>query len=113
MRRVFDFGHKVGGPNMTSLAEAERKFGRVVRSAGGTIFGIVGIPSTGGRQIEMLQIGTVDGFVKIAVPLNQPNIDAVLRERTSLLLKHAGELRAPRHPPLGSLDEAGARAASN
>ena len=58
---------------MTSLAEAENKFGRLVRGAGGAIFGIETAPSFGGRQEEKLQIGTLDGFVKMAVLLNQPS----------------------------------------
>jgi hypothetical protein len=63
---------------MTSLAEAERKFGDMVRSAGGAIFGIEKGPFVGSRQSEKLQIGTPDGFVKkLAVLLNQANIDAV------------------------------------
>ena len=62
---------------MTSLAEAESKFGPVVRDAGGAIYGIETTPSVGGRQEEKLRTGTLDGFVKIAVSLNQPNIDAV------------------------------------
>ena len=78
---------------MTSLAEAESKFGDVVRRAGGAIFGIEQSPSIGSRRDDKLQIGTTDGFVKIAVLLNQPNIDAVLRERTAILVKHAEELR--------------------
>jgi hypothetical protein len=78
---------------MTSLTEAEGEFGDVVRSAGGAIFGLERGPSVGSRQEEKLQIGTPDGFVKMAVCLNQPNIDAVLRERTAVLLKHAAELR--------------------
>lgn len=86
---------------MTSLAEAENKFGRVVRGAGGAIFGVERAPSFGGRQEEKLQIGTLDGFVKMAVLLNQPNISGILRERTALLVKHARELRAPVYPALG------------
>ena len=78
---------------MTSLAEAESKFGDVVRHAGGAIFGIERSLSIGSRQDEKLQIGTTDGFLKIVVSLNQPNIDAVLRERTAILVKHAEELR--------------------
>ena len=78
---------------MTSLAEAERKFGKVVRHAGGAIFGLEKSPAIGSRQGEKLQIGTADGFIKMAVLLDQPNIDAVLRERTALLVKHAEELR--------------------
>jgi hypothetical protein len=42
-------------------------------------------------------IGTLDEFVKIAVSLSQPDIDAVLCERTALLAKYAGELRASTH----------------
>ena len=80
---------------MTSLIEAESKFGSVVRGAGGAIFGIEKAPFVGSRQGEKLQIGTPDGFVKIAVLLNQPDIDAVLRERTSILVRHASELRLP------------------
>ena len=78
---------------MTSLAEAERKYAAVVRSAGGAIFGIEIGPSLGSRQEEKLQIGTSDGFVKFAVSLNQPDIDAVLRERTTILVEHAEALR--------------------
>ena len=76
---------------MTSLAEAESRFGEAVRRAGGAIFGIEKSPRSG--RDEKLQIGTADGFVRIAVSLNQPNIDAVLRERTAILVKHAEELR--------------------
>jgi len=43
---------------MTSLAEAESKYGDVVRSAGGQIFGIEKAASAGvGRQEEKLKIG--------------------------------------------------------
>jgi hypothetical protein len=97
---------------MTSLAEAEHKFGHVVRGAGGAIFGIESAPGCGGRQEEKLQIGTLDGFIKIAVLLNQPNIAGVLRERTALLVKHAGELRTPVYPALGVSPSAEARAES-
>jgi hypothetical protein len=79
--------------DMTSLTEAERKFGDVVRSAGGAIFGVENSLLFGSKQGEKLQIGTPDGFVKLAVVLNQPNIDAVLREQTSILVKHAETLR--------------------
>ncbi len=58
---------------MTSLAEAESKYAHVVQSAGGQIFGIEKAASVG-RQEEKLKIGTPDGFVKIDVVLNQPNI---------------------------------------
>ena len=78
---------------MTSLAEAKSKFGQVVGDAGGAIFKVERAPSVGGREEEKLQIGTPDGFVKVAVPLNQPNIDAVLGERTATLVKRAEELR--------------------
>jgi hypothetical protein len=74
---------------MISLAEAERKYGAVVRSAGGAIFGIEIGPSLASRHEEKLQIGTPDGFVKFAVSLNQPDIDAVLREQTTILVEHA------------------------
>ena len=83
-----------GLKDMTSLAEAESKFGRVVRRAGGAIFGIEKVASVGGRDEEKLHIGTLDGFIKTAVLLTQANIDAGLRERTALLVKHAGQLRA-------------------
>ena len=78
---------------MTSLADAVIKFGPVVRSAGGEIFGIERAPSFDGRPGEKLQIGTPDGFVKVAVLLDQPDIDAVLRERTAILVEHADHLR--------------------
>ncbi len=74
---------------MTKLAEAVSKFGHVVRSAGGEIFGIERTLGPASRSAEKLQIGTPDGFLKIAVRLDQPDIDAVLRERTSLLVRHA------------------------
>ena len=95
---------------MTSLAEAESKYGHVVQSAGGQIFGIEAATSIG-RQEEKLKIGTPDGFVKIDVVLNQPNIDAVLRERTAGVVEHARELRTPSPPALGasSLPTASAR----
>ena len=57
---------------------------------------------------EKLQIGTADGFVKIAVSLDQPNIDAVLRERTALLVKHAEELREHSRLIHGSYSNPGA-----
>ena len=88
---------------MTSLAEAESKYGHVVQSAGGQIFGIEKAASAGvGRQEEKLKIGTPDGFVKIDVVLNQPDIDAVLRERTAGVVRHARELRTPSPPALGA-----------
>jgi hypothetical protein len=95
---------------MTGLAEAESKFGHMVRGAGGAIFGIEKSPSAGSRQEEKLQIGTPDGFVKIAVLLNQPNIDAVLRERTATIVKHAQALRASSQSTLGGFSKPGARA---
>lgn len=85
---------------MTSVAEAESRYGRVVRSAGGQIFGIERAGSVG-RPEEKLTIGTPDGFVKIGVALNQPNIDAVLRERTAVIVEHARRLRSPSPPALG------------
>jgi hypothetical protein len=78
---------------MTSLAEADNQFGAVVRDAGGAIFGVEKGPVVGSKQEEKLQIGTPDGFVKLAVLLNQPNIDAVLREKTGDLVRHAEQLR--------------------
>jgi hypothetical protein len=84
---------------MTSLAEAESKYGHVVQNAGGQIFGIERAASVG-RQEEKLKIGTPDGFVKIDVALNQPDIDTVLRERTAGVVKHARELRTPSPPAL-------------
>ena len=95
---------------MTSLAEAESKYGHLVQSAGGQIFGIEAATSAG-RQEEKLKIGTPDGFVKIDVILNQPNIDAVLRERTAGVVEHARELRTPSPPALvaSSLPKASAR----
>jgi hypothetical protein len=79
---------------MTSLAEADNQFGDVVRGAGGAIFGVEKKgPVIGSRQEEKLQIGTPDGFVKLAVLLNQPNIDTVLREKTGDLVRHAEQLR--------------------
>ena len=84
---------------MTSLVEAESKYGPVVRSAGGQIFGIERAASVG-RQEEKLKIGTPDGFVKIDVVLNQPNIDAVLRETTADVIKHAHELRTSSRPTI-------------
>jgi hypothetical protein len=86
---------------MTSLAEAESKYGHVVQSAGGQIFGIERAASVD-RQAEKLTIGTPDGFIKIDVVLNQPDIDAVLRERTAGVVKHARELRTPSPPALGT-----------
>ena len=86
---------------MTSLAEAESKYGHVVQSAGGQIFGIEKAASVG-RQEEKLKIGTPDGFVKIDVVLNQPDIDVVLRERTAAVVRHARELRTPSPPALGA-----------
>jgi hypothetical protein len=93
---------------MTSLAEATSKFGDVVRDAGWAIFGVEKGPVVGSRQQEKLQIGTPDGFVKLAVHLNQPNIDAVLRERTVILVKHAEELRTSSRPTLSGSSIPGA-----
>ena len=95
---------------MTSLAEAESKYGHVVQSAGGQIFGIERAASVD-RQAEKLTIGTPDGFIKIDVVLNQPDIDVVLRERTAGVVKRARELRTSSPPALGasSLPTASAR----
>ncbi len=96
---------------MTSLAEAESRFGRTVRSAGGAIFGIERCLSIGSRYEEKLQVGTPDGFIKIAVVLSQPDIDAVLRERLAEVVKRAAAMRTPPHPTLASYfaSEASAR----
>jgi hypothetical protein len=83
-------------------SEGDRKFGDVVRSAGGAIFAPEMGPSVGSRQEEKLQIGTPDGFVKLAVLLHQPDIDAVLRERTMILIKHAEELRTASRPAVAT-----------
>jgi hypothetical protein len=96
---------------MTSLVEAERKFGHMVRDAGGAIFGIERAPSVGSKDEEKLQIGTADGFVKMAVLLNQPNIDLILRERTAVLVRHAEELRTSSRLTLANPPIKGARAA--
>jgi hypothetical protein len=48
---------------MTSLAEANSKFGDVVGDAGGAIFGVEKGPVVGSRQEEKLQIGTPDGLL--------------------------------------------------
>jgi hypothetical protein len=79
---------------MTSLAEAESKYGHMVQSAGGH--------ASVGRHAEKLTIGTPDGFIKIDVVLDQPDIDVVLRERTSGVVKHARELRTSSPPALGA-----------
>ena len=86
---------------MTSLAEAESKFGYVVESAGGHIFGVEKAASVGKPQ-EKLTIGTPDGFIKIDVVLSQPNIDAILRERIADVVNHARELRTSAPPALGT-----------
>ena len=85
--------------DMTSLAEAESKYGPVVQGEGGQIFGIERTAFVG-KQEEKLKIGTPDGFVKIDVALNQPNIDAALRESTAGVVKHARELRTASPPDL-------------
>jgi hypothetical protein len=86
---------------MTSLAEAESKYGQVVQSVGGQVFGIEKTVWLG-KQADKLKIGTPDGFVTIDVVLNQFNIDAILRERTADIVKHARELRTPSLPTLGT-----------
>jgi hypothetical protein len=74
----------------------------VVQSAGGQIFGIEKTAAVG-SQAEKLKIETPDGFIKIDVVLNQPDIDAVLRERTEGVVRHARELRMPSPPAMGAL----------
>jgi hypothetical protein len=87
--------------NMTSLAEAENIYGQLVQSAGAQIFGIER-PAPFSREGEKLKIGTPDGFVKMDVRLNQPNIDLVLRETATGIVERARKLRAPSHPALGA-----------
>ena len=83
---------------MTSLIEAESKFGSVVRGAGGAIFGIEKAPFVGSRQEEKLQIGTPDGFVKIAVLLNQPQSYSGLADSPAQCFDLlADRRRHPRH----------------
>jgi hypothetical protein len=86
---------------MTSLTEAESKYGYVVQSVGAQVFGIERTASFG-RQEEKLKIGTPDGFVTIDVVLNQPNIDAILREIATSVVKHAREFRTPSRSILGA-----------
>src|SRR5277367_4833527 len=87
--------------DMTSLAEAESKYGQVVRSVGGQVLGIEKTVWLG-KQTDKLKVGTPDGFVTVDVVLNQTNIDAILRERTADIVKHAGELRRHSLPALGN-----------
>jgi hypothetical protein len=94
--------------DMTSLTEAERKYGQVVQNAGGQVFGIERTVWLG-KQADKLKIGTPDGFVTIDVVLNQTNIDAILRERTAEIVKHARELRTRSLPALGALASSSAR----
>jgi hypothetical protein len=86
---------------MTSLAEAESKYGQLVRGTGAQIFGIERSALLGAEG-EKLKIGTPDGFVKIDVRLNQANIDLVLRETAVGIVERARKLRAPSHPTLGA-----------
>jgi hypothetical protein len=100
-RRAFSALDFIGRfKEMTSLAEAESKYGPVVQSAGGQIFGIE--RTAVGTRGEKLKIGTPDGFVKIDVALNQPDIDAVLHEKTAGVVNQARELRTPSPPALGA-----------
>jgi hypothetical protein len=86
---------------MTSLAEAEGKYRSVVQSAGVRVFGIER-SAWCGRQEEKLTIGTPDGFLKVDVVLNQPDIDAILRARATDITKFARELRAHSLPSLSA-----------
>ena len=100
-RRAFSALDFIGRfKEMTSLAEAESKYGHVVQSAGGQIFGIE--RTAVGTRAEKLKIGTPDGFVKIDVALNQPDIDAVLRAKTAGVVSHARDLRTPSPSALGA-----------
>jgi hypothetical protein len=86
---------------MTSLAEAESKYGHLVQEAGAQIFGIER-PALFGGDGEKLKIGTPDGFVKIDVSLNQANIDRILSETAANIVEHARKLRVPSRPTLGA-----------
>jgi hypothetical protein len=86
---------------MTSLAEAEGKYGHVLQSAGVQIFGIERA-ARWGRQEERLKIGTQDGFLKLDVVLNGPDIDLILRARAAEIAKYARELRSHSIPSLGA-----------
>jgi hypothetical protein len=89
---------------MTSLIEAESKYGHIAQSAGAQVFGIERTASFG-RQEEKLKIGTADGFVTIDVVLNQPDIDGILREIAASVVKHAREFRTPSRSILGASSE--------
>ena len=84
---------------MTSLAEAEGKYGHVLQSAGVQIFGIER-GARCGRPEEKLKIGTLDGFLKLDVVLDRPDIDAVLCARAVEIAKYARELRTHSVPSL-------------
>ena len=86
---------------MTSLAEAESKYGHVVQSAGVRVLGIERTAWCG-RQEEKLKIGTPDGFLKLDVVLRQPDIDAILRARAADIAKYARELRTHSLPALSA-----------
>lgn len=86
---------------MTSLAEAEGKYGQAVQSAGVQVFGIERSARCG-RQEERLTIGTPDGFLKVDIVLNQPDIDAILRARAADIAKYARELRTHSLPSLSA-----------
>jgi hypothetical protein len=92
-------GHDKSRRGREQIRPCSTECWRANLSAGGQIFGIEKAASVG-RQEEKLTIGTPDGFVEIDVVLNQPNIDAVLRETTAGVVKHACELRTPPPPAL-------------
>jgi hypothetical protein len=71
---------------MTSLAGAEAKYGHLV-----------------------LKIGTLDGFLKLDVVLNQPDIDAVLRARAADIARYAHEIRTRALPSLSASSSRSAR----
>jgi hypothetical protein len=93
---------------MTSLAEAEAKYGHLVHTAGLQVFGIETSAWCGGQE-EKLKIGTLDGFLKLDVVLNQPDIDAVLRARAADIARYAHEIRTRALPSLSASSSRSAR----
>jgi hypothetical protein len=80
------------GFRMTSLDEAQQRYGDLVASAGGKIFGI-GKGNFLGREGEKLQVGSPDGLVKTEVFIGQPSIERVLRERVAGVVARAADYR--------------------
>jgi hypothetical protein len=102
IRRTFEV------QDTTSLAGAKSKYGQVVQSAGGWV--LAGEETVWlGKHADKLKIGTSAGFGTMHVVLNQTHVDAVLRERTADIVKHACELRTLLLPTLGSLSSSSGR----